>query len=181
MQCPQCRHQMKQRSVSNIRFSECPTCSGMWFDQGELDEVKDEVMPEMSWLDIDNWLEQTDFIIRKSAYACPRCKDTTLATIQEKGSLTTIEICPQCEGSWLAAGQFLNLINSLLDDAHGKTVSEYAQMSLQQAKELLTMGDIKDSDWQGLKMVLALLKQRILLQHPKVKSLLVGLQKSLPL
>jgi Zn-finger nucleic acid-binding protein len=172
---------MKQRSVSEISFNECPACRGMWFDQGELDEVKDEVMPEMSWLDIDNWLEETDFITRQSAFSCPRCNDTTLATIQEKGSPTTIEICPRCEGTLLAAGQFLNLINSLLDDAHGKTVSEYAQMSLQQAKELFTRGDIKDSDWQGLKLILALLKQRIILKHPKVKSLLFGLQKSLPI
>jgi hypothetical protein len=74
----------------------------------------------------------------------------------------------------------LFLINALLDDANKKTAPEFVKISLQKAKEMLTDSDSITSDWAELKSVLTFLKHRIFIQHPKLKSLLVGSQKSQP-
>jgi Zn-finger nucleic acid-binding protein len=153
----------------------------MWFDQGKLNEVKDEVLPEMAWLDIDTWIEQAEFDVRTGPRVCPHCKDTFLTVVEDPTAATQLDVCAQCDGAWLPAGQFLNLINSVLDEANKKSVPEYIKLSLQQAGETLTSSKSLATDWQNLKTVLQLLKHRIFIQHPKVKSLIVGLQKSLPL
>ena len=159
---------------------ECPTCRSMWFGHGKLETVKDEVLPEMAWLDIDNWVEQTDFDADIGDRVCPQCHDIFMTTVQDRQSATTFDTCPQCSGAWLPGGQFLVLINALLDDAHQKTAPEYARISLQKAKDILTGTDALLSDWEDLKTVLDLLKHRIFIEHPKLKSIVVGLQKSLP-
>jgi len=53
MECPQCKEQMKRPTVGEITINECSRCRGLWFEQGQLDVVKDEVLPDMGWLDID--------------------------------------------------------------------------------------------------------------------------------
>lgn len=181
MKCPQCKEQMKRSTISEITINECPRCRGMWFDHGELDAVKDEVLPEMGWLQIDTWKEQAEFKARMDPNFCPQCGDIALTTVQDQQSATEISICTQCKGTWLATGQFLNLINALLDEADQKSAPELVKISLRQAKEVLTSPDSLISEWQDLQSVLALLKHRIYIQHPKLKSLIIKLQKSLPL
>lgn len=181
MQCPRCKDKMKHRDIGDISINECLTCKAMWFERGTLDDVKDEVLPDMTWLDIDNWLEQAELDIHAGDRVCPRCHDIFMTTIQDRQTTTEIDTCPQCNGTWLAGGQFLLLINALLDEAHQKTAPEYAQISLQKAKDMLSGTDSFTSDWEDFKTVLELLKHRIFIQHPKLKSFMVGLQKSLPL
>jgi Zn-finger nucleic acid-binding protein len=153
----------------------------MWFDNGELDAVKDEVLPDMRWLGIDAWKEQAEFKACRDPYFCPKCRDVALTTVQDLHSATKISLCTRCKGTWLSTGQFLNLINALLDEANQKSAPEFVKICLQQAKDMLTRPDSVISEWQDLKTVLELLKHRIFIQHPKLKSLIVGLQKSLPL
>jgi Zn-finger nucleic acid-binding protein len=181
MECPQCKKQMKQSTVGEITINECLTCKGIWFDHGKLDAVKDEVLPDMGWLDIDTWKEQAKFEARIDPNFCPKCSNIALTTIQDRESMTEMSICTQCKGAWLGTGQFLNLINALLDEANQKSAPEFVKISLQQAKEMLTSPDTIISEWQDLKTVLELLKHRIFIEHPKLKSLIVGLKKSLPL
>ena len=170
-----------QSTVDEIVINECAHCKGMWFGRGKLDDVKDRVLPDLGWLDIDTWKEQTEFEARKDPNFCPKCPDTALTTIRDRKSNTEISICTQCNGTWLPAGQFLNLINALMDEANRKSAPEFVKISLQQAKEMLTSSDSFVSDWQDLKTVLQLLKHRIFIEHPKLKNIIVGLQKSLPL
>jgi Zn-finger nucleic acid-binding protein len=153
----------------------------MWFDHGELDAVKDEVLPDMRWLEIDTWKEQAEFKAPSDQNFCPKCRDASLTTVQDQHSATKISVCTRCNGTWLSTGQFLNLINALLDEANQKSAPEFVKICLQQAKDMLTRPDSVISEWQDLKTVLELLKHRIFIQHPKLKSLIVGLQKSLPL
>ncbi|MCF8068408.1 MAG: zf-TFIIB domain-containing protein [Desulfobacterales bacterium] len=181
MQCPQCKEPMKCSSIDGIIISECSCCKGMWFENGQLEDVKDEILPDMGWLEIETWKEQAEFQAGKALSLCPKCRDITLAKIKNSQSTVEIKICTACNGTWLDAGQFLYLVNALLDEANKKSAPEFVKISLQQAKEMLTGSDSIVSDWQDLKMVLALLRHRIFVQHPMLKSVIMGLQKSLPL
>jgi len=181
MKCPQCKEQMNQSTIGEITINECPSCRSMWFDHGQLNAVKDEVLPDMGWLDIDTWKEQAEFEAHRIPNFCPKCREVALTTIKNRKSMTEISICTQCNGTWLATGQFLNLINELLDEAKQKSAPEFVKIGLQKAKEMLTSNDSIISEWQDLKTILELIKHRIFIEHPKLKSLIVGLQKSLPL
>jgi len=181
MRCPRCKDKMREQSVEDINMHECPTCRSMWFGHGQLEDVKDEVLPEITWLDIGNWLDQADFDAHIGDRICPQCHDVFMTTVEDRQSETNLDTCSQCNGTWLPGGQFLILVNALLDEAQQKTAPEYARISLQKAKDMLTGKDSLVSDWENLKTVLGLLRHRIFIQHPKLKSMLVGLQKSLPL
>jgi len=39
MKCPKCGHDMSTRMIQQVEVDECGTCNGVFFDQGELDEV----------------------------------------------------------------------------------------------------------------------------------------------
>jgi Zn-finger nucleic acid-binding protein len=181
MKCPECSEQMKKITIGEDKISECPSCRGLWFEHGKLDAVKDEVLPNMEWLDIDAWKEQADFKARWEAYSCPRCEEIALTTIEDQKSKTEISTCWQCKGIWLTTGQFLYLVNALLEEVNQKSAPELIKISLQQTKEVLTNPDSTISEWESLKTSLELLKHRIYLDHPRLNSLMAALQKSLPL
>jgi Zn-finger nucleic acid-binding protein len=172
---------MKQNAIGDITINECPTCRGMWFKRDDLDDVKNEVLPEMSWLEIDRWLDAAQFEAHRSPYGCPQCQDRYLTTIKDQHSEMEVSLCRQCEGTWLATGQFLYLINALIDEANEKSAPEYVKISLQQFKDVLMNPDAIVEEWHDLKGLLAMLKHRIFVEHPKLRSVLMGLQKSLPL
>jgi Zn-finger nucleic acid-binding protein len=172
---------MAQTTVGGADIGECPQCRGLWFDQGELETVKDEVLPEIGWLDIEAWKAQAEFRVQLDPKFCPKCRVIALTCVIDARSGTQLYMCAQCRGVWLPTGQFLNLVNALLEEANQKSAPEYARICLQQAKEMLVGDAPMISDWQDLKHVLRMLKHRIFIDHPKLKSLLVGMQKSLPL
>jgi Zn-finger nucleic acid-binding protein len=172
---------MKESTIDEITINECSHCRGLWFDRGHFDIVKDKVMPNMGWLDIDTWKEEAEFEVVRNISFCPKCRDVALTTIKDQTSMTEVSICTQCNGIWLGTGQFLNLIIALIDEANRKSAPDFVKIALQQAKEMLMTPDSIISEWQDLKTVLGLLKHRILIEHPKLKDVIVGLQKSLPL
>ena len=54
MRCPKCGTPLQQHTLNGVSVDECPACHGMWFDQGELQELgrrEDE-----GW--IARWLRQ---------------------------------------------------------------------------------------------------------------------------
>lgn len=181
MECPECSVKMNESPIGEDIINECPQCRGLWFDKGELGSVKDEVLPEMSWLDIDTWKKNTDFKATTDILHCPKCPKIALTTIEDQTSATEIRFCTNCKGAWLSTGQFLSLINALLEEANQKSAPDYVKITLQQAKEMVMNPGLILSEWQDLKTVLKLLKHRIFIEHPKLKSLLIGLQKSLPI
>jgi Zn-finger nucleic acid-binding protein len=153
----------------------------MWFEPGDLERVKDDVMPDLAWLDLDIWKEKAEFKARRSPIFCPACRDVALTRIRDTQSPTEMDMCNSCRGAWLGTGQFLNLVNALLDEASRMSAPDYIKLSLQQAGEILSNPGAIISEWQDLKKLLQLLRHRLFVENPKLESVLFGLQKSLPL
>jgi len=180
MKCPACHETMEEKAVGEDRINECPHCRGLWFDRGELEGVKDEVMPEISWLGIDEWKDRAEFKVNTDTLFCPRCHDVALTAVEDQSSMTKLSQCAQCKGVWLGTGQFLVLINALLEEANRKSVPEYAIIGLKQARDMLMNPDSIILEWQNFQTILRLLKHRIFIEHPKLRSIIAGLHKSLP-
>jgi Zn-finger nucleic acid-binding protein len=181
MKCPECNRQMNSKQLGDVSIDECPQCRGIWFDPGEIDEVKESLSPDLRWMDFEQWRKNAEFKVAFDPLYCPRCETIPMTTIAEKQSGTSVRTCSNCKGSWLNAGDLSNVINSLYTEAENTTSAEYLKESLKQAGELLSAKGDPISEWKDLKTVLRLLKYRFFAEHPRLNSMLVGLQNSLPL
>jgi Zn-finger nucleic acid-binding protein len=181
MNCPECKVTLKPFDIGDDQINECPACRGLWFKKGQLDSVKDEVLPEMGWMDIGRLKNAFDFKSRTDTLTCPQCYDTDLTRFEDQKTSTEFSYCPHCKGTWLATGQFLNLVNLLLDEVDEKTASELAIITLRQAKDLLLKPHSSITTWQSFESVLSLLKHRVFIENPNLRSVIAGLEKSLPL
>ena len=61
MHCPMCHEAMKPLTIGEVQIDECRQCRGISFDKGELAEAKDEVDPDLRWLDIGIWKQEACF------------------------------------------------------------------------------------------------------------------------
>jgi Zn-finger nucleic acid-binding protein len=93
MKCPECGVLLNEFSIGDDVIKECHSCRGLWFEDEQLESVKDEVLPEMGWidLDLDSLKEQFDFKARTDVLLCPKCRNVTLTKIQDQK--TNTEFC----------------------------------------------------------------------------------------
>jgi Zn-finger nucleic acid-binding protein len=172
---------MESRRIGETTIDECPRCRGIWFDPGEIEEIKNRVEPQLRWMDFRLWCEKAVFKVEPDTLFCPRCPDVALTTVAENDSGILIRLCTSCGGTWLAADALAKIIQALDTEAARRTSADYFKESLKQAGELFT-GDRKLlSEWKDLKAVLHLLKYRIFAENPKLNTVMQGLRKTLPL
>ena len=181
MHCPMCHEAMKALKIGDVQIDECRQCRGIWFDKGELAEAKDEVDPDLRWLDFGIWKQEARFHINDGPLKCPRCQKNAMREINFQGPDVDFRFCPFCEGIWLNAGDFKKILDALSEEAESKSVSEYIKVSLKEASEIFTNPKGLISEWKDLKAVLRMLRHRVFIENPKLKNILVGIQKSLPL
>ncbi len=181
MDCPNCEIALRPFKIGSVSLDECARCKGIWFDKKELEEVKDEIDPELRWLDLKIWHPQTRFQITDQPHDCPACKKVTMRTIHYQEPDVDVSFCPLCQGTWLDSGDLGKIIEALGKEADSRSIPSYVKDSLKEASEILTRPQNMISEWQDLKAVLRLLTYRIFVENPKLKSILLGIQKSLPL
>ena len=75
MNCPQCRLPLQKNHLGDAAIEECPQCRGIWFDPKQIDEVKDQIAPDLSWMDFELWRKNADFQVLSDPLYCPRCPD----------------------------------------------------------------------------------------------------------
>ncbi|MGD8613607.1 MAG: zf-TFIIB domain-containing protein [Desulfobacterales bacterium] len=181
MNCPNCKKPLSTCKIGSVTVDECASCRGIWFDKNELEEAKDEIDPDLTWIDLRIWHRQPRFRITPQPHDCPKCKNVTMQLITYEQPDVDISYCPSCEGSWLNSGDFEKIIDALSKEADSKSASDYVKESLNEASDILTHPQNLISEWHDLKAVLRLLSYRIFVENPKLKSILLGIQKSLPL
>jgi Zn-finger nucleic acid-binding protein len=54
---------MKPLKIGDVQVDECPQCRGISFDKGELANAKNEVDPDLRWLDLGIWKQEARFQI----------------------------------------------------------------------------------------------------------------------
>jgi Zn-finger nucleic acid-binding protein len=181
MKCPECKTVLNRRKIGDVAVDECPGCRGLWFDKDELAAVRDEIDPDLRWMDFNIWLQDPRFEVTDQPHHCPGCAEVVMQRIAYQDPAASILYCPACEGVWLDAGDLSQIITALTREADSMTAPEYVRESLREASEILNRPRDLVSEWRDLKAVLRLLSYRIFVENPKLKSILTGLQKSLPL
>lgn len=93
-----------------VQVDRCPTCRGMWLDQGELEQI--ERTKERDYTaelrELPDLVDKAYAMASQSAAPpldCPNCGRTMERREHAYCSQILIDVCPQCHGVWLDADE----------------------------------------------------------------------------
>jgi Zn-finger nucleic acid-binding protein len=116
--CPRCSVELKPESVKqfgpNLLIDVCPSCSGTWYDKGELAKVLED-------RSLHERLVHFPKSGEKAAIACPRCGGEMVT--RNEGDVE-VDSCTSCTGVWLDRGEETSLKAKLEYERRGQT-SDY--------------------------------------------------------
>ena len=106
MRCPKCRADMEQIVYEGTEIDRCTICSGIWFDVGEMEVMRDK--QAAAAIDTGDASEgkQRNMIDR---YRCPRCSGSMVRVVDPQQTHIWYETCSSCHGSFLDAGELQDL------------------------------------------------------------------------
>ena len=120
MRCPKCRSDMNQIDIDGTIIDRCTTCSGIWFDEGELEALNNK--EEAAAIDTGT----TDIGKLHNAiddYRCPRCGGQMKKKVDQQQQHIWYETCNDCNGSFFDAGEFRDLTEVTISDFFKKLVT----------------------------------------------------------
>ena len=108
MQCVKCNGQLQKVTLGEVEVDKCSSCSGIWFDIGELDKILESGRIEALKNEVDNNQGQ-DARKRK----CPRCggEGNMIQVASLKNADVHIDTCSVCYGQWLDGGELEEITN----------------------------------------------------------------------
>jgi Zn-finger nucleic acid-binding protein len=113
MRCPKCRADMEQIDYEGTEIDRCTICSGIWFDAGEIDVLKDKKAATA----IDTGDAKTGKRSNTTnSYQCPRCSGAMVRVVDSKQTHIWYETCGSCNGSYLDAGELRDLSAMTISD-----------------------------------------------------------------
>jgi Zn-finger nucleic acid-binding protein len=180
MLCPKCNEQMEIQVIEGADIDVCTKCKGVWFDQDEMRQAKDQLEPDLNWMDFEIWKHTDKFKMSSTPVICPKCNDG-MVTLDYDQTGVMVDYCPQCRGVWLDGGEFKKIIGVLETEMANKPISEYIKESLQEAKEIVTGPESLASEWKDFMTVLRMFQYRILVQNPKLHDKIINYYKMNPM
>ena len=95
MDCPKCKIDMHKKSIQGIEVNECMKCEGIWFENDELRQVKDETDSDLNWMDFEIWKHPEQFKAKSTKYDCPNCMKS-MDVLDYNTTQVEIDYCPFC-------------------------------------------------------------------------------------
>ena len=113
MRCPKCRSDMQQIDYQGTEIDRCTICSGIWFDGGEVEVLRNK----QAAVAIDKGSAATGKQYNLiDEYACPRCGGEMIRKVDPQQRHIHYETCSTCEGSFFDAGEFRDLSQLTISD-----------------------------------------------------------------
>jgi len=110
--CPVCKSSMVILEFQGVEVDYCPSCHGIWLDQGELELLLDMKEKPLDLSDIPS--------AQKGERRCPRCRKK-MQKGDFPGTSVEVDICPRDNGLWLDKGELLTIARS---QASGEAVEK---------------------------------------------------------
>ena len=104
---------MVQIDVQGTEVDRCSMCSGLWFDAGEIEALRNK---EAAALVDTGSARQGRQYNSVNDYRCPRCGGEMCRTVDEQQRHIWYETCAECGGSFFDAGEFLDLSQLTISD-----------------------------------------------------------------
>jgi len=103
MKCPICNVELKKVKKFDVVVDYCPTCNGIWFDKGEIQQISDGVekfdFPEPNVADLKL------AITSEKQFICPVCC-SKMTKYTDKTGHTIFDSCPKGHGYWFEDREF---------------------------------------------------------------------------
>lgn len=104
MHCPKCPTEMHRETFDGIEIDRCPTCKGIYLDQGELRQMIGKKLGDR--VDTFAFSVISDDMDQAAAH-CPRC-DLDMQVNQGPEQMR-IDHCPGCNAVFLDEGELSSL------------------------------------------------------------------------
>jgi Zn-finger nucleic acid-binding protein len=101
MKCVKCDGTLRRVQLEDVEVDRCDSCSGIWFDSGELQRILGR--PTIEELRTKAKANKNDDSKRAR---CPKCRgEGKLVQVASLTSDVHIDTCAVCGGQWLDAGE----------------------------------------------------------------------------
>lgn len=106
IRCPKCRVKLDTMKMLGVEFENCPSCTGVWLDRGELAALTRSRGGKALRVEVLNQ--------KRTKFVCPKCRP---AAILFEGNHNLAEdfqldICAKCQGIWFDRGEFPSLLKN---------------------------------------------------------------------
>lgn len=176
MICPQCKTKLEKSIFYNVEVDYCPDCLGIFFEENEFTQAKDERDKELRWLDIDLWKDKDKLKVNKHHWICPSCQ-VPLYKVNYNDSQIKVNVCNVCKGIWLERGDFKKIIAYLKKKADYEILENYLKDLLEEAAEILIGPESFKDEVLDFLAILKLLKYKFLVHFPELSKLIIELPK----
>lgn len=112
MKCPKCAHGMEEVTYGQVTIDRCTNCSGLWFDTGEAEQLKNQWMGDALDLGSPEEGKKWDAV---EDIACPRCGKDMEKTSDPEQPHIWYEVCNE-HGMFMDAGEFTDYKHETLAD-----------------------------------------------------------------
>ncbi len=181
MKCPQCEDiTLESCELGHVQVEQCPSCKGIWFNRDELRQAKDEIDPDLAWLDFEIWQHPDHFEPVESPHQCPAC-EADMVGVSYGETNVKIDYCEHCQGTWLDNGEFEKIILSLEEELEKRTLTDYIKDSIREAVHIITGPESLADEWKDFSTVLRLLQYRIFVENPKLLNTVINVNRHNPL
>ena len=104
---------MEQIDYEGTEIDRCTICKGIWFDAGEIDVLKNKQAAKEIDIGDEKVGKQANTM---DNYQCPRCSGTMVKVVDPNQTHIWYETCSACSGSFLDAGELLDLSKFTIAD-----------------------------------------------------------------
>jgi hypothetical protein len=174
MVCPNCNLDLKKIIFHNVEIDYCPRCLGLWFQEDELRQAKDDKDENLNWLDIDLWQDQKKIAVSQTDKKCPQCSKS-LYEVDYGQSGVVVDICNDCKGIWLERGEFKKIIDYLREKRKEEVLGNYTANLLEEAGEVFTGPEPFRSELKDFLSILKILDYKFLAQYPYIADIIISL------
>jgi Zn-finger nucleic acid-binding protein len=176
MLCPHCRKKLDKAIFHNTGVDYCPQCLGIFFDEDELRQAKDERDRDLRWLDVDLWQERTKFKISHGQHLCPRCR-LPMYEVYYGRSHVVVDVCNLCRGIWLDRGEFKKIIDYLKGRAGYELATEYVKNLSREFWEIFTGPETLREEVEDFLVILKVMNYKFLAHYPYLSNVISNLPK----
>ena len=176
MECPRCNKKLEEAIFYNTGVDYCPQCLGIFFDEDELRQAKDERDRGLRWLDIDLWKDKNKFKIAYGIRLCPFCR-LPLYEIYYGDSRVIVDVCNVCKGIWLDRGEFKKIIEYLKEKADYETLNDYLKTLAEEFWEIFTGPENLREEVLDFMAISKIINYKFLVRYPQLSNIISNLPR----
>ncbi len=176
MECPRCKKSLQTAIFHNTEVDYCPQCLGIFFEEDELRQAKDEKDKNLKWLDINLWKNKKEFKISYGIRLCPVCR-LPLYEVYYGNSRIIVDVCNLCQGIWLDRGEFKKIIEYLKREANWKVLNKYGKSLSEEFWEIFAGPETLKEEVVDFLIILKLLNYKLLVKCPNIAKIISQLPK----